>query len=227
MSDLEKQIYDIRNISAGLYYPGFTKYLSDNPSASARTFSTEDIFKQLKISGRFLSPNNEIKSTDKSIFKSILFENEDDAELYQKFINIVPVRRSFNYRIISNHATDNIKSNRYGFPPHVKYRVNSPNANRKAFLTNYKSFIRFTTAFNVSKLDDKTFYKIKKFIWDFYKAEKYPVEERMFQCFCLEYYFDKNNVVDQGIKMYFKSDEDAAQFSFTLGSLFGEHLDIF
>lgn len=228
MPDLERQIYDIRNISQGLYYPGFTKYLSDHPTAPSRIYSTEKIFEQLSKAGRFSSTNNVIKSEPtRSIFKMIFFDNKEDSELHQKFVNVIVPRRSFSYRIISHHATDHMKTHMYGAAPHRKYRVNSPNANRKSFLINYKASVRFTAALEYKKIDDKTFYQIKKFIWDFYTTEKYPIDERMFQSFCLEYYFDKNDVINQGIKMYFRSEEDAAQFSFGLSSLFGNYLDVF
>lgn len=228
MSDIEKYIHDISNVSMGLFYPGFTKYLSDHPIASSRIYSTEKVFEQLKTAGKFLSSTNYITAKNNSIFKALFFDNKEDADYYDKVIRGLAAKRSFNYSLIRHHSTNNIMQRMYNYAaPYIKYRVSSPNTNRKILLKNYKFSIKFTMSLNVNKVDDVAFQEIKKFIWNFYMTEKYPVEDRMFQCFCLEYYFDKNDIVNQGIKLYFRSEEDAAQFSFGLSSLFGNYLDVF
>jgi hypothetical protein len=232
MPEIIRQINSIGNISSSLYFPGYTKYLSDCPTSPARqnSYSHKEVFTQLKDKNFFTSTNI---VTGKFIgsyspTEHIIFDNEEDVKKYDNIIRSIADKRKFAAQLIRHHSADNIKPIRWFAAPYRRYKVNAPNTRRKMLLEDYKFSVRFGVP-NLNYVPSGTivFDELKRFLWNFYVTENYPVQEYYFQCFCLEYYFNKNDVLNQGIQMYFKTEEDALHFSFKLTSLFSNYLTVF
>lgn len=141
-------------------------------------------------------------------------------------IGYVQNRNWFVRDLIRAHTKDNVKATRRYDIASKRYKMSSPITKRKAFLKEYK----FSFVFSMCKRREYISYidikNISNFIWDFYEAEQYPVNDRIFQSFCLEYYFDDKDILSAGIQLHFRSEVDAAMFLFSFQNNFSEIIEV-
>jgi|SRR5882672_7939926 len=219
----------IDNIKKGLFYPGFAKYSSDHKPTCAKSISEKDLFLQIKEKNKFMEVDTDIVRYEHTNYfeeKLEFADNRDDTLFYRIKRNMY-VRNKFVRKLITRHSEIHIEPSKYVFTPSIRYKVYSPLSKRKSFLKDYKFTVRFSTFIveeNVtfrSSVDDILFY-----IWNFYKNENYPVDNRLFQYFCLEYYYDRKDILGSGVQAYFNSEADAAQFIFGLFTNFSDVLTV-
>jgi hypothetical protein len=222
----ERPLY---NCCSALYFPAFEFYKNTHKPARAKRFSSRKLVEQAIAKNLFITAPRFVRRTDTNYFEErIHIDNETDREKYHWLCDYVQMRNWVVKDLVKKHTRDNVEAiRRYGTLSN-RYRLSSPITKRKAFLKEYKFSIVFAPSKSfISKFSYIDIKNISNFIWDFYKAEQYPVNDQIFQCFCLEYYFDDKDILGAGTQLHFRSEVDAAMFLFSFQNNFPGQIEVF